>query len=273
MRLHILSDLHLEHASFEMPSMGSDVLLLAGDIHAPGRRAVAWAASDTVSRKRPVVFVAGNHEFYDARYQVERSQMKLAAQGMGIHYLDRATVVIDGVRFIGCTLWTDFKLPIQTRSGPVSDAVAGMAACALYLVDYRAIHWDAEDGTRLLRAEDTLAMHILERDWLRREVSKPYDGKTVVVTHHAPHVSSLAAQYQEDWASTGFVTALPDEFFSVPTLWVHGHTHTRFDYRVGGCRVVCNPRSYRKRDGLCGGPREARRSCQDGAMSALRPAR
>jgi len=249
MRLHILSDLHLEHASFEMPSIDSDVLLLAGDIHAPGRRALAWAASDPVSRKRPVVFVAGNHEFYDARYQVERSQMKLAAQGMGIHYLDRATVVIDGVRFIGCTLWTDFKLPIQTRSGPVSDAVAGMAACALYLVDYRAIHWDAEDGTRLLRAEDTLAMHILERDWLRRELSKPYDGKTVVVTHHAPHVSSLAAQYQEDWASTGFVTALPDEFFSVPTLWVHGHTHTKFDYRVGGCRVVCNPRGYRKRDG------------------------
>jgi len=112
MRLHILSDLHLEHASFEMPSIDSDVLLLAGDIHAPGRRAMTWAASDSVAKKRPVVFVAGNHEFYDSRYQVERSAMK--------------TVVIDGVRFIGCTLWTDFGVPIHTNSGPLRDVSMGM---------------------------------------------------------------------------------------------------------------------------------------------------
>ena len=126
MRLHILSDLHLEHASFEMPSIDSDVLLLAGDIHAPGRRAMTWAASDSVAKKRPVVFVAGNHEFYDSRYQVERSTMEHAAQSMGVHYLDHATVVIDGVRFIGCTLWTDFGVPIHTNSGPLRDVSMGM---------------------------------------------------------------------------------------------------------------------------------------------------
>ena len=47
-----------------------------------------------------------------------------------------------------------------------------------------------------------------------------------------------------DLASGAFITELPDTFFDVPVLWVHGHTHQRFDYRVRSCRVACNPRGY-----------------------------
>ncbi|MEO7338178.1 MAG: metallophosphoesterase [Caldimonas sp.] len=249
MRLHVLSDLHLEHADFTVPSVESDVLVLAGDLRSPGRSAVAWAAGQEVGQGRPVVMVPGNHEFYDARYPSECDAMRIEAATSGVHLLDRGTVVIGAVRFIGCTLWTDFELPIETPQGPVSDRASGLASCAQRLADYRLIRFGDEAADRLLQPEDTLLAHQAERAWLWHALSVPFDGRTVVVTHHAPHRRSLAPRFEADRVSAGFVSALPDAFFSVPVLWIHGHTHTRFDYTVGNCRVVCNPRGYPRRDG------------------------
>ena len=92
-------------------------------------------------------------------------------------------------------------------------------------------------------------MHWVRRDWLRRRLDEPFDGPTVVVTHHAPSAGSVADQWADDWCTPAFVSDLPAEFFAVPCLWVHGHTHTSFDYRVGRCRVVSNPRGYMMRSG------------------------
>jgi hypothetical protein len=91
-------------------------------------------------------------------------------------------------------------------------------------------------------------MHWIDRDWLRRQLAQPFDGTTVVVTHHAPATGSVADRYAEDWMTPAFVSDLPDDFFAVPALWVHGHTHATFDYARGRCRVVSNPRGYRLRD-------------------------
>ena len=104
MRLHILSDLHLEHSYFEMLPVESDVLILAGDILTPGHRALGWAAREAVHRGRAVVQVAGNHEFYRETLQAERALMRKAAKRPGHHLLDRTSVVLGGVRFLGCIL-------------------------------------------------------------------------------------------------------------------------------------------------------------------------
>jgi len=101
-----------------------------------------------------------------------------------------------------------------------------------------------ERDHRLLTPEDTLAFHRAQRQWLATKLAEPFVGPTVVVTHHAPHRQSLAARYADDWCSGAFVSELPEEFFKVPVLWVHGHTHTSFDYRVSNCRVLSNPRGY-----------------------------
>lgn len=95
-----------------------------------------------------------------------------------------------------------------------------------------------------LTPEDTLELHRRHRAWLAHALSQPFDGPTVVITHHAPHRGSLAPRFANDWASTAFINELPASFFEVPVLWMHGHTHTSFDYRVGNCRVLCNPRGY-----------------------------
>ena len=251
MRLHILSDLHLEHGTLELPAVDSDVLVLAGDILSPGHQAVAWAARPSVNRVRPVLLVAGNHEFYGHTLQGERRRMQDAAGRLGVHFLDRSSVVLAGVRFLGCILWTDYEVPIVDAAGYGlrSDRARAMAACAASLSDHRAVRWEEGGASRLLTPGDLLGEHRLDRRWLASRLAEPFGGPTVVITHHAPHALSIAPRYASDWVTSGFVSQLPDQFFQAPALWIHGHTHTAFDYRVGACRVLCNPRGYPVRDG------------------------
>lgn len=252
MKALILSDLHLEFARFEAaPNLDFDVVILAGDIHSPAKHAVQWAA-DTF-RDKPVVYVMGNHEYYDGRLDTTLAEARRAADGSNVQVLDGDELVIDGVRFLGATLWTDFELAIETPEGPISDVSRAMRVASNLLNDYALIRtadesagpgtWRFKQG-RKLQAADTLRIHQAQRAWLREKLSEPFSGPTVVVTHHAPHRGSLSARYADDWASGAFVTELPDAFFGVPLLWVHGHTHQSFDYRLRTCRVVCNPRGY-----------------------------
>lgn len=251
MRLHILSDLHLEHGTITVPKIDADVLVLAGDILTPGHRALVWATRVQISQGRPVVQVAGNHEFYDREMHSERVVMRETARRLGVHFLDRTSVVIDDVRFLGCTLWTDYRVPILDTAGTSHeiDPARGMAACARSLTDHSVIRWADGEASRLVTPGDLLAEHLLDRAWLEAQLAMPFAGATVVITHHAPHPLSIAQEYGADWVTTGFVNDLPAAFFTVPVLWIHGHTHTRFDYHLGHCRVVCNPRGYRRRNG------------------------
>lgn len=261
MKLLIMSDLHLEGgAALEIPpDVQFDVAVLAGDVHSPGRNAVDWAKRMPGIRERTVIMVAGNHEFYGAPdLSSEMAEMMRLAKGSRVHVLDRRTVKIAGVRFIGCTLWTDFQVPFVADQKREVNVVRALRSANAFMADCREIQVLSQvveagrikEIPRLLQAEDTLAMHWTERDWLRRELQKPFDGPTVVVTHHAPALGSVAPMYDGDELTPAFVSALPDEMFTVPVLWVHGHTHTSFDYMMGGCRVVSNPRGYAERSGI-----------------------
>lgn len=252
MKVLILSDLHLEFAPFEpVPDLEFDVVILAGDIHSPAKRAVQWAADRF--RDKPVIYVIGNHECFDGLISTTLVEARREAEGSNVHLLDGDEMVIDGVRFLGATLWTDFELAIETSEGPVSDAARAMKMATNLLNDYALIRtvdesaepdtWRSKQG-RKLQAADTLRIHQAQRAWLQEKLAEPFAGPTVVVTHHAPHRGSLAQRYAADWASGAFVTELPDAFFDVPGLWIHGHTHQQFDYRVRSCRVVSNPRGY-----------------------------
>lgn len=278
MRLLILSDLHLEHGvSLTVPAgVDYDLVILAGDINSPGTRAVHWAARESTFGGRPVIYVPGNHELYGREIGTELQAMREAAEGTSVHVLSRDSVMVQGVRFLGAMLWTDFALPVCNERGPAYDLDEVDVARALelanrYVNDFRCIELlnptvraqRERPSRRVLRAEDTLAMHWVDRDWLRRQLEVENSGPTVVVTHHAPHRKSVAQRYRSDWLSPAFASDLPELFFgseslsvrggkvspSGPALWVHGHTHAGSDYQVGRCRVVSNPRGYRMRDG------------------------
>lgn len=261
MKLLFLSDLHLEFGSFQVPDVPFDVAVLAGDVAVPATKAIQWARrAANFGERTPIVFVPGNHEFYSDVLSAGLANMRKVAAGTNVHALDCDQVVIGGVRFLGCTLWTDFALRIDTADGPRRDVERSAMESAAVRSDYRAIRVLQPRGKvgaagkekpfkRSLRPDDTIALHKAHREWLREQLKIPFEGPTVVVTHHGPHRGSLATEYATDWVSGPFVNELSEDFFEVPALWVHGHTHTSFGYRVRNCRVVCNPRGYMRRNG------------------------
>jgi predicted phosphodiesterase len=236
MKIQVLSDLHIEFQPFEPPPVGADVIVLAGDIHV-GAAGVAWALEHI--RETPVIYVLGNHEYYRHNlFELCESEMTL---GTHVHLLENDGIVIDGVRFLGCTLWTDFML----NGDP---AIAGFDAERM-LSDYHLIR--VSPAYRKLRAADTTALHRRSRAWLHAELPRS-ELPTVVVTHHAPATASIAEQYKRDNSlNPAFVSDMGDFVAkSGARYWIHGHTHSRFDYTLGTTRVLCNPRGYPREPGL-----------------------
>lgn len=232
MRIRVLSDLHHEHfgGQRELPDAPADVVVLAGDIHSHDL-GIAWAAR--AFRGTPVVYVAGNHEFYVSHMGQLRQRLRNAARKHGVHLLENDAVHIGGVRFLGATLWTDFLL-----YGKPGDELAQAKAMRL-MPDFRII--DTDDGS--FTPDQSVALHAQSRDWLREQLRQPFDGKTVVVTHHAPSERSVPAEYKGDALSPAFSSTL-DDLAAQADVWIHGHTHTCFDYRIGKARVVANPGGY-----------------------------
>jgi predicted phosphodiesterase len=226
-RIHVLSDLHLEVAPFDPPAVAADVVVLAGDIH-NGAAGIEWARR---ALRAPILYLAGNHEYYDGEFGEVQTAMSAAARASAVELLDCSERVIGGVRFLGCTLWTDYSLVAQAERRAVIETARALNP------DYRVIRL----GGRHLAPEDAIAMCRAHRAWLAVRLAAYFPGKTVVITHFAPHPNSIAPAYAGHPANPGFVLDL-EAMMGRAALWIHGHTHTAFDYAVHGTRVVCNPR-------------------------------
>jgi len=236
-KILLLSDLHLEysarHPPFDPPPTDADVVVLAGDID-NGTRAFDWA--ERVFPDRAVLYVPGNHEYYDADLpEVARALRARAAGSPNVQLLDNDELVLGGVRFLGTTLWTDFELFGRENMRPA------IAESLKYVVDFRAIRY-AQAG--LLTPEQTVVFHREAVAFLEQRLARPFSGTTVVVTHHAPHPGSVHPRWAQNLTSAAFVSDLT-RLLGKSELWFHGHTHDGFDYRVAGTRIVANPMGYR----------------------------
>lgn len=230
MKLQVLSDLHTEFADFSPPETGADVVVLAGDVGV-GFAGIEWAARRY--RDVPVIYVPGNHEYYDHDIGITE-ELKSAAPA-GIHVLDENAIEIDGVRFLGTTLWTDFRLCGE------GEAWFARQRAKRLIHDFTSIR----NGDRRFTPEDSVRLHESGRAWLVDELRKGFDGPTVVVTHHLPATPSIANRYRNDPLNPAFASRLEDVIETYrPELWIHGHTHVACDYEIHGTRVVCNPRGY-----------------------------
>jgi len=237
MKLWVLSDLHLEVAALESPLVpppGADVCVVPGDLVNSCEKGVRWLAENVPLDS---VYVPGNHEFYrNSVVEGLEGGRKAAASFDQVNFLENDVCVIGGVRFIGCALWTDFRLMGQQ---PLAMLHARSA-----MNDYRAISWRRDPWQRFL-PEHALEMHMASRTFLESALKIPFDGPTVVVTHHVPHPASVHPRFRGDLLNAAFASDLTDLFdLGKADLWVHGHTHESFDYVIGETRVVCNPRGY-----------------------------
>jgi 3',5'-cyclic AMP phosphodiesterase CpdA len=228
MRIKLVSDLHLEfddHLTVEWT--GEDVLVVAGDLSPDPQQAAEWlaryrAAADVrAGRLIRVVVCLGNHDYYGDRSMAETDRVWAADMGDGVDVLIDSSVVIDGVRFHGATMWTDF-------TGDERAMVWGIA-------DFQCIPGGTlyELRRRHQRSRTHLALAL-------GESAEP----VVVVTHHLPTWDSVAPQYRGSDVQGGFASTDLGGLVGQAALWFHGHTHTCVDTVVEGTRVVCNPRGY-----------------------------
>jgi predicted phosphodiesterase len=238
MLLQIASDLHHEHIPVGKPgseglsvAKGVDVLVLAGDIHSRTQVLDLYGAYPI-----PVVYVHGNHELYQGELFGVQHQLRLNAEVTSVRFLERDEVVLENVRFLGCCLWTDYRLRPEWR------AVA-MREAEMTMTDHRAIRYV---GSNTFSPRDAEAEHRKAASWLEDKLSTPFHGTTVVVTHHAPHPNSIPAEFTDDVMSAAFASNLTP-LVERADLWIHGHVHRSADYVVGNCRVICNPRGYPQR--------------------------
>ena len=237
MKLHILSDLHNEFSVFDPIATDADVVVLAGDI-GPQDSGIRWARK--AFQDTEIVYVPGNHEFYGHRRTEVLQCMAKSASELGVYLLDDAEVNIGGVRFLGATLWTDFRL-----FGEESQ-LAAMREGSFYLNDFRLI---GENVSERFTAQRSLDLHNQSLKWLHDRLDETFDGKTVVVSHHLPSMLSVAENFQDSLLSACFASNL-DGLFGRMQLWVHGHTHSSMEYITKGTRVVCNPRGYVTNTGI-----------------------
>jgi len=261
MRLQLLSDLHLErYPDFHpAPAPGADVLVLAGDIgsYQTGSRLTAddfglsrFSPRAPGSPWRTVLFVPGNHEYDSLEFEPTRARLRALCDDLGITWLDREVRVIDGVRFVGTTLWADFDALAASEATPTAQLRQREKA-------FRAANFYLSKNTTRRDGAPVLAEGIRElaldcEAWLRAALVAPFDGPTVVVTHFAPTLRSADPRYGVTPGTAGFCNTL-DDLLPLAQLWLHGHLHCPHDYVVEGvgddgrpwaCRVVANPRGY-----------------------------
>lgn len=265
MKITVVSDLHLEFSDCMLKNeQGADVLILSGDImiaedlhdhpvfdfnpYSHGAFADLGRKQQRVATFRDflkrcafqfphVVYVAGNHEFYHGKWVKAIQYLKdECAKYPNVHFLERESIDIDDVTFVGGTLWTDMNKYDPLTLHSVRDMMN----------DYRIIRND-EKGYTSLKPADTVIRHKQTLEYIRQVVSERPDHKFVVVGHHSPSTQSIHPTYSDDKVMNGaYHSDLSEFILDHPQikLWTHGHTHHCFDYVIGETRIVCNPRGY-----------------------------
>ncbi|KVP16830.1 metallophosphoesterase [Burkholderia ubonensis] len=271
-RIVLHSDLHLESGPFTLPPVpgGPAVAVFAGDVcSGDGGPAALRALSDL-----PTVYVAGNHEFWGGDYFERLAQIEARAKEQGIYFLENRAVVIHGVRFLGATLWTNYgggnEALMSYGLWHMRDHLAISAAS--WWTDANKARFVKQFGEHALEKFEgkfnpllAMELHKKTRAWLKRELAKPFEGPSVVVTHHAPAFDSLRRAGINEYAlnpdawvrrmnddlgltKVGSYASeiLPDLHYKLREagvlFWAHGHLHHAMHYGIHGIQVAANPR-------------------------------
>jgi predicted phosphodiesterase len=239
MKLHIISDLHLDSWPLEAPQdIDADVSIVLGDTH-EGINGLEFIETLCKGRPilspssvRPTIVLLGNHEFYGSSLAKVRAQWReIAAKNSDIIFLDNEVWIHKGVRFIGATLWTDFfnQSPLKMMQGQ------GVVKDYMYI--------ENDQGDDHINADFILSEHLKSKQFIQDELSKPFEGKTVVLTHHAPTHSSVAEHFQGNEHNYMFCSDLDAIFhYQDFVLWAHGHMHNSAFYKLADKWVLNNPR-------------------------------
>ena len=225
MRINYFSDIHLEFGALDAPDNDADIIVAAGDIGI-NLQGVNWLKA----LNKPVIYIAGNHEFYAHEYQQTLQLIREQCAGSNVRFLENDCFVFQGVRFLGCTLWADLFVEGDKKAEALGKS----------LNDFRRIQF----AEKSFDAMEFSQLHQHSRAWLEQELAQPFFGKTVVITHHAPSQWSWneSAYALKKLAYCNDLKSLLHEYEIA--AWFHGHVHSSLDYRIADARILCNPRGY-----------------------------
>ena len=240
-----VSDLHLEFCEqgHGVPNLGSsEILILGGDIlcarHFKKEGKLKQVYLDFLNKCsdnfKHVLYVIGNHEPFSYNWEGTWEVLKEYLPPK-IKLIENDYVEIVNYVFLGCTLWTDFH-----KENPLVLMEAGML-----MNEYKCVRITSK--YRKLNPNDTLAFHKQSIKFLKESVEKFKDKNIWIFTHHGPSYQSVHEKYKNfGVANSCFVSDLDDFILNNPQIkyFSHGHTHESFDYMIGNCRVICNPRGY-----------------------------
>ena len=262
MKIAVASDIHLEFGPIELKNTdNADVLILSGDICVAkdlnafrdgGERSERIHAffQGCCSEFKHVMYVVGNHEHYHGDFIKTIPKLK---EHLGylfnLHILDKESVMVDDILFVGGTLWTDMNksddITLMHMKGMMNDfRLVKNSTRETY---FRDTEGNSHSHAPRFTPEDAVDDHKEMLEYLKIMVSGKTDKKIVVVGHHAPSKMSTHPRYiGEDIMNGGYSSDLSEFILDHPQikLWTHGHTHEDFDYLIGSTRVLCNPRGY-----------------------------
>ncbi|MCU7958479.1 MAG: metallophosphoesterase [gamma proteobacterium symbiont of Bathyaustriella thionipta] len=224
-------------AEFMIAQTDADVIILAGDIDI-GSKGVDWANIEAQALGKPIVYVAGNHEYYQGEYHKVKAALEQAAS-TNVRVLNPGEWIWQGVRFLGCTLWTDYCADAETPQ-PLAREYAQS-----HINDHKRIRFKKAGRYGRFSPTDALWLHLKELSWLQARLAEPFSGKTVVITHHGPHPLCQHPDYAVSPVSAAYWSNLEDLITNADIdLWIFGHSHHCLDAQVQGTRLIANQRGY-----------------------------
>jgi len=245
------SDLHTEYGDFSLPEITLDIdaVLLGGDTGV-GDSHLDFLKTIYDKYQVPVYSIRGNHEYYHQIWedQIEKDEKRLLQwkkEGIPIDVLHRKTIVVNDVRIIGASLWTD----MMYRG---DQGVFSIPAAEANIADYKAIQIrDSSTGKpRVLKARDTMMEHLLDKEYIFNSLKTSFSGKTIVMTHHLPSSLCVHSQFKDSPYNPAFVSEMTEEILRTPVdIWLYGHSHKKNDnqiekYNGEPLQFIANPKGY-----------------------------
>lgn len=253
MKIRIMSDLHLdvnEKYPLYLPDEDKDTFtILAGDTAGEIDMGVEWVKENCPNG----VCIAGNHIVYN-NYGLTLQDLKQSLKEdfpltSSMKFLDNDSVELnDNIIIVGTTLYTDYALYRYKFDGSENEGwlQRALSDAKRFMNDFKWGLYDTGETVVELMPEHYLEMFNKSLEYIKNVCESNPDKQIIVVTHHAPSSESIHQRYQFSRANDGYASHLDDFILNHPNIkaWIHGHVHDRFNYMIGNCRVICNPRGY-----------------------------